>query len=62
VTDQTDPYVTDDVHEDDEISDRKLVSRILIVTILWTTAEIRQSIGGTLRLLLLLTPMIVASG
>jgi hypothetical protein len=34
LTYQTDPYVTDDVHEDDEISDRKLVSRILIVTIL----------------------------
>jgi len=34
VTDQTDPYVTDDAHEDDEISHRKLTSRILIVSIL----------------------------
>jgi hypothetical protein len=34
VTDQTDPYATDDVHEDDEISDRKFASRILIVSLL----------------------------
>jgi hypothetical protein len=34
VTYQTDPYVTDDAHEDDEISERKLASRILIVSIL----------------------------
>jgi hypothetical protein len=30
VTYQTDPYVTDDAPEDDEISDRKFASRILI--------------------------------
>jgi hypothetical protein len=34
VTDQTDPYATDDVHEDDEISDRKFASRILIASLL----------------------------
>ena len=34
LTYQTDPNVKGDVREDDEISDRKLVSRILIVTIL----------------------------
>jgi hypothetical protein len=34
VTYQTDPYVTDDAPEDDEISDRKFASRILIFSIL----------------------------
>jgi len=34
VTDQTDPYETDDAHQDEEISDRKFASRILIFTIL----------------------------